>query len=81
MERGTTGLDDPEEIFDRLAPLAKSKLVIDNEFLTDLEPELWDGDEVTADIGAGGQADGRARPAAGAVPDRTSTSTSATCGT
>src|SRR4029079_7828893 len=39
----------------RLAPLAKSKLVISNEFVTDLEPELWDGDEVTADISAAGK--------------------------
>ena len=43
------------EVFERLAPLAKSKLVIDNEFVADLEPELWDGDEVTADIGAAGK--------------------------
>ena len=47
--------DDPQEVFERLAPLAKSKLVIDNEFVADLEPELWDGDEVTADIGAAGK--------------------------
>ena len=43
------------EVFERLAPLAKSKLVIDNEFVPDLEPELWDGDEVTADIGLAGK--------------------------
>src|SRR4029079_6106819 len=56
MERGTYKIsDDPREVFERLAPLAKSKLVIDNEFVTDLEPELWDGDEVTADIGAAGK--------------------------
>ena len=56
MERGTYKIsDDPREVFERLAPLAKSKLVIDNEFLADLEPELWDGDEVTADIGAAGK--------------------------
>jgi ribulose-5-phosphate 4-epimerase/fuculose-1-phosphate aldolase len=56
MERGTYKIsDDPHEVFGRLAPLAKSKLVIDNEFLPDLEPELWDGDEVTADIGAAGK--------------------------
>jgi ribulose-5-phosphate 4-epimerase/fuculose-1-phosphate aldolase len=34
----------------RLAPLARSRLVIDNEFRPDLEPELWDGDEQTASI-------------------------------
>ena len=56
MERGTYEIsDDPAEVFERLAPLAKSKLVIDNEFVADLEPELWDGDEVTADIGAAGK--------------------------
>ena len=56
MERGTYKIsDDPAEVFERLAPLAKSKLVIDNEFVTDLEPELWDGDEITADISAAGK--------------------------
>jgi ribulose-5-phosphate 4-epimerase/fuculose-1-phosphate aldolase len=56
MERGTYKVsDDPKEIYARLAPLATSKLVIDNEWLPDLEPELWDGDEVTADIGAAGK--------------------------
>ena len=56
MERGTYKIsDDPAEVFERLAPLAKSKLVIDNEFVPDLEPELWGGDEVTADIGAAGK--------------------------
>ena len=29
--------------------------MIDNEFISDLEPELWDGDEITADIGAAGK--------------------------
>ncbi len=56
MERGTYKIsDDPAEVFERLAPLAKSKLVIDNEFVPDLEPELWDGDEITLDIGAAGK--------------------------
>ena len=31
-------------------PLASSRLVIDNEFRTDLEPELWTGDEITDSI-------------------------------
>ena len=39
----------------RLAPLARSTLVIDNEFRTDLEPELWDGDEVTHSISVAGR--------------------------
>ena len=34
----------------RLEPLASSRLVIDNEFRTDLEPELWDGDEICASV-------------------------------
>jgi ribulose-5-phosphate 4-epimerase/fuculose-1-phosphate aldolase len=56
MERGTYKIsDDPAEVFERLAPLAKSKLVIDNEFRPDLEPELWDGDDITADIGSAGR--------------------------
>ena len=29
--------------------------MIDNEWIPDLEPELWDGDEVTADIGESGR--------------------------
>jgi ribulose-5-phosphate 4-epimerase/fuculose-1-phosphate aldolase len=56
MERGTYEIsDDPAEVFERLAPLAKSRLVIDNEFVPDLEPELWDGDEVTADLAVAGR--------------------------
>ena len=56
MERGTYRVsEDPAEIYERLAPLATSKLVIDNEWIPDLEPELWDGDESTADIGAAGR--------------------------
>jgi len=56
MERGTYEVsEDPADIYDRLAPLATSKLVIDNEWVPDLEPELWDGDEVTADIGTAGR--------------------------
>ena len=56
MERGTYHVpDDPAEIYERLEPLATSRLVIDNEWIPDLEPELWDGDEVTADIGEAGR--------------------------
>ncbi len=43
-----------EAVVQRLLPLARSKLVIDNEFVTDLEPELWEGDEVTEEIVAAG---------------------------
>jgi ribulose-5-phosphate 4-epimerase/fuculose-1-phosphate aldolase len=56
MERGHYGVlaDNDEElarmVIERLVPLASSRLVIDNEFRTDLEPELWDGDEITESI-------------------------------
>ena len=50
MERGTYHVpDDPAAIYERLDPLATSRLVIDNDWHPDLEPELWDGDEITAD--------------------------------
>ncbi len=56
MERGTYHVpDDPAAIYERLEPLATSRLVIDNEWIPDLEPELWDGDEITADIGDAGR--------------------------
>jgi ribulose-5-phosphate 4-epimerase/fuculose-1-phosphate aldolase len=42
-------------VVERLAPLARARLVIDNEFRTDLEPELWDGDEHTKEIAAAGR--------------------------
>ena len=47
-ENGPGGL--AEGVIERLAPLARSKLVIDNEFRTDLEEELWTGDEITEEI-------------------------------
>ena len=56
MERGHYGIqaENDEElarmVIERLVPLASSRLIIDNEFLTDLEPELWDGDEITESI-------------------------------
>ncbi len=39
---------------ERLVPLASSRLVIDNEFRTDLEEDLWNGDEITDSIRAAG---------------------------
>src|SRR5581483_4639667 len=51
-DRGEQALADA--VVERLLPLARSRLVIDNEFVTDLEPELWDGDEVTEEIIAAG---------------------------
>jgi hypothetical protein len=56
MERGHYGVEEEDDAalaegtIDRLVPLAESKLVIDNEFRTDLEEELWEGDEVTEEI-------------------------------
>jgi ribulose-5-phosphate 4-epimerase/fuculose-1-phosphate aldolase len=42
-------------VVDHLLPVATARLVIDNEFRTDLEPELWDGDEVTEEIQQAGE--------------------------
>ena len=54
MERGCylvpEGPDLAETVVARLEPLATSHLVIDNEFRRDLEPELWDGDDLTREI-------------------------------
>jgi ribulose-5-phosphate 4-epimerase/fuculose-1-phosphate aldolase len=36
-----------DELYERIYPLASSQLVINNVFRTDLEPELWRGDEIT----------------------------------
>jgi ribulose-5-phosphate 4-epimerase/fuculose-1-phosphate aldolase len=50
---------DDETFFDlvlqRLAPLATSNLIIENEFVPDLPEELWNGDEVTASITRAGR--------------------------
>jgi ribulose-5-phosphate 4-epimerase/fuculose-1-phosphate aldolase len=61
MERGHYGVNADngdaalaDSVIERLAPLARSRLVIDNDFRTDLEPELWDGDEVVEEIKAAG---------------------------
>ncbi|MBD0291242.1 MAG: class II aldolase/adducin family protein [Thermoleophilia bacterium] len=62
MERGHYGVHAAngqdglaKSVIERLAPLALSKLVIDNEFRTDLEPELRRGDEVTEEIADAGR--------------------------
>jgi Class II Aldolase and Adducin N-terminal domain len=39
----------------RLAPLARARLVIENEFHRDLEPELWAGDACTEQIASAGR--------------------------
>ncbi len=57
MERGTyraSGASLAEATLERLLPLACARLVIENEFRTDLEPELWGGDEHTEEIRAAG---------------------------
>ncbi|MBX5445756.1 class II aldolase/adducin family protein [Sphaerobacter sp.] len=63
MEQGhyvvtyTPGEDDEffARIYDRIQPLASSQLVINNVFKTDLEEELWNGDEITQQLTRAGQ--------------------------
>jgi hypothetical protein len=43
------------EIYNRLAPLATSQLVINNRYIPDLPEELWNGDEVTEALKLAGQ--------------------------
>jgi ribulose-5-phosphate 4-epimerase/fuculose-1-phosphate aldolase len=51
VETGAAGDDEFfEAVFARIEPLAMSRLVIANEFRTDLPRELWDGDEQTRQI-------------------------------
>ncbi|MGH8979236.1 MAG: class II aldolase/adducin family protein [Acidimicrobiia bacterium] len=63
LEQGTygvgPGLDDAplvEDVFRRIEPLASSRLVIANEFVTDLPPHLWSGDTETAQMLDAGRA-------------------------
>ncbi len=42
-------------VYDRIRPIATSRLVLANIFETDLEPELWGGDEVTDAISRAGR--------------------------
>lgn len=42
-------------IYDRLAPLATSQLVINNDYVPDLPEELWDGDEITRQVSWAGE--------------------------
>jgi hypothetical protein len=44
-----------DKVVERLMPLATSRLVIDNEFRTDLEEELWGGDAVTDEVREAGR--------------------------
>ena len=59
--RATTTSSSPT-VFARVEPLATSRLVIANEFLPDLPPELWDGDDQTAPDRPRRRAARRARP-------------------
>lgn len=43
------------EIYNRLAPLATSQLVINNRYVPDLPEELWNGDETTEALRLAGQ--------------------------
>ncbi len=43
------------KVVGRLMPLATSRLVIDNEWRTDLEQELWQGDQISAEIKRAGE--------------------------
>lgn len=51
---GSTPAELADRVVERLEPLARARLVIDNEFRADLEQELWQGDEATAEIRAAG---------------------------
>ena len=62
LEQGTYSVDhrgDDAEffatVFERIEPLASSRLVIANEFRTDLPAELWYGDEQTRQIRRAGE--------------------------
>ena len=59
MERGHYLVPDDEKLPDavvgRLAPLARARLVIDNDFRTDLERELWTGDLLTRELSEAGR--------------------------
>jgi Class II Aldolase and Adducin N-terminal domain len=48
--QGREVADVARDVAARLLPLARARLVIDNEFRTDLEPELWAGDELTEEL-------------------------------
>jgi hypothetical protein len=54
LERGSylvpEGVGLAEAVVARLTPLARSRLVIENEFRPDLEPELWGGDEISESV-------------------------------
>jgi ribulose-5-phosphate 4-epimerase/fuculose-1-phosphate aldolase len=63
LERGSFHVDARDrplgavaaEVAARLLPVARARLVIDNEFRTDLEPELWAGDALTEELSEAGR--------------------------
>ncbi len=61
LEQGYFTITDDDDqgffarVFERIHPLASAELVINNEFHTDLEPELWDGDDLTAALADAGK--------------------------
>ncbi len=59
MERGHYLVPDDANlaaaVVERLTPLATAKLVIENRYLRDLEPELWRGDALTEEIAESGR--------------------------
>ncbi|MEA3312068.1 MAG: class II aldolase/adducin family protein [candidate division WOR-3 bacterium] len=44
-----------ERLFERIHPMASSVLVVNNRFEQDLEPELWQGDELTRSLSEAGR--------------------------
>ncbi len=44
-----------ERLFERIHPIASSVLVVNNHFEPDLEPELWQGDDLTQSLYAAGR--------------------------
>jgi len=48
-------VDVAREVAERLLPLARARLVIDNDFRPDLESELWDGDDLTEELSEAGR--------------------------
>src|SRR3954451_11866651 len=63
LERGSFHVDARDrplgevaaDVAARLLPVARARLVIDNEFRTDLEPELWAGDALTEELSEAGR--------------------------
>ena len=59
VRRGEGGRDYFGRIYDRIRPLATSRLVIDNAFITDLPEDLWGGDDRCVSLSRAGARLGR----------------------